>query len=390
MEIDVIATTHVGYNADKNDFDMFSGKMAGVCYMPSTFEDLKNEDETKTIKRMNLTKNNGHHSVFDHENITMYINDIPKILAMVINNEHQYATSEKSARYTKMTLSPAEQTIYNKWLEIFKTRISKKYSSDYPQFFTPNRIEKLAQENARYLISIFTPTSMVYTTTYRQLNYLVAFMKNFVNKINKSPFEERLAGEMLKFVECLKGTKYLDEKLCVNDKNRHLSLFGDVDGEEYYGDVYCTNYKASFAELAQAQRHRTLDYKMTLTDGEYFVPPIIADNADLKDIWLGDMKLLADNYPQGLLLNVTEMGTMDNFILKMYERKCTFAQLEINMITIDTAHKYEHALKVKNHPRAEEMKNYLSGSRCTFMGDSKYICTSPCGFPLGINETRDI
>lgn len=387
MEIEVIASTHVGYNADKNDFDMFSGKIAGVCYMSSSFEDIKKEDESKTIKRMNLTKNNGHHSVYDHENITMFIGDIPKILAMVINNEHQYTTSEKSARYTKMTLSPAEQTLYNKWLEIFKNRITKKYATTYPQFFTPNKIEKLAQENARYLISVFTPTSMIYTTTYRQLNYLVAFMKNFVNKINKSHFEEKLSSAMLVFIEELKKTKFLDEKLCINDKNRHLSLFGDIEGEEYFGDVYCTNYKASFAELAQAQRHRTLNYKMTLTDGEYYVPPIIEDNADLRDIWLGDMQMLASNYPQGLLLNVTEMGTIDNFILKMYERKCTFAQLEINRITSDTAKKYENALRIKVHPRAEEMKKYISGSRCTFPG---YTCPSPCGFPLGVNESREI
>lgn len=387
MEIDVIASTHVGYNADKNDFDMFSGKVAGVCYMSSTFEDLKKEDEQKTLKRMNLTKNNGHHSVYDHENITMYIDGIPKILAMVINNEHQYTTSEKSARYTKMVVSPTEQTLYTKWLEIFKTRISKKYGSEYPQFFTPNKIEKLAQENARYLISVFTPTSMVYTTTYRQLNYLVAFLNDFVNKPNKSHFEEKLSLVMAQFVEKLKGTKFIDDKLSVNDKNRHLSLFGSGEGEEYFGDVYCTNYKATFAELAQAQRHRTLNYQMTLTDGEFYVPPIISDNADLKEIWLSDLKMLKSNYPQGMLLNITEMGTLDNFVLKMYERKCTFAQLEINQITAETAKKYENALRIKVHPRAEEMKNYINGSRCTFSG---YNCPAPCGFPLGVNEKREI
>lgn len=387
MDIDVIATTHVGYTADKDDFDMFSGRMAGVCYMSSTFDDLKKEDPEKTRKRMNLTKNNGHHSVYDHENITMYINDIPKILAMVINNEHQYTTSEKSARYTKMTLAPHEQTLYNKWLEIFKTRIAKKYASDYPQFFTPNRIEKLAQENARYLISVFTHTSMVYTTSYRQLNYLIAFLNNFTMKENKTPFEEKLSKVMVEFIEKLKSTKYVDEKLCVNDKNRHLSLFSDGVGEEYFGDVYCTNYEGSFAELAQAQRHRTINYKMSVLEDKYYVPKIIKDNEDLVAIWLSDMKSLKDNFPQGMLLEITEMGTIDNFILKMYERKCTFAQLEINEITRDTAIKYENALRIKVHPRAEEMKNYIRGSRCTFPG---YTCPSPCGFPLGVNESREI
>lgn len=387
MDIEVIASTHAGYTADKNDYDMFSGRMAGVCYMSSTFAELQKEDSAKTIKRINLTKSNGHHSVYDHESITMYLNDIPKILAMVINNEHQYTTSEKSARYTKMTLTQGEQTLYNKWLEIFKNRILKKYASDYPQFFTPNRIEKLAQENARYLISVFTPTSMVYTTTYRQLNYLVAFLNDYINKPNKNTFESKLAGVMQEFVEKLKGTKFIDEKLSVNDKNRHLSLFANgLECEEYFGDVYCTTYLASFAELAQAQRHRTINYQMSLTENEYYVPPIIRDNDDLVAIWLSDIKSIG-NYPQGTLLKITEMGTLDNFILKMYERKCTFAQLEINQITSATLKKYENALRIKVHPRAEEMRNYLNGSRCTFPG---YKCTSPCGFKLGVNETREI
>lgn len=387
MDIEVIASTHAGYTADKNDYDMFSGRMAGVCYMSSTFAELQKEDSAKTIKRINLTKSNGHHSVYDHESITMYLNDIPKVLAMVINNEHQYTTSEKSARYTKMTLTQGEQTLYNKWLEIFKNRILKKYASDYPQFFTPNRIEKLAQENARYLISVFTPTSMVYTTTYRQLNYLVAFLNDYINKPNKNTFESKLAGVMQEFVEKLKGTKFIDEKLSVNDKNRHLSLFANgLECEEYFGDVYCTTYLASFAELAQAQRHRTINYQMSLTENEYYVPPIIRDNDDLVAIWLSDIKSIG-NYPQGTLLKITEMGTLDNFILKMYERKCTFAQLEINQITSATLKKYENALRIKVHPRAEEMRNYLNGSRCTFPG---YKCTSPCGFKLGVNETREI
>lgn len=387
MDIEVIASTHAGYTADKNDYDMFSGRMAGVCYMSSTFAELQKEDSAKTIKRINLTKSNGHHSVYDHESITMYLNDIPKILAMVINNEHQYTTSEKSARYTKMTLTQGEQTLYNKWLEIFKNRILKKYASDYPQFFTPNRIEKLAQENARYLISVFTPTSMVYTTTYRQLNYLVAFLNDYINKPNKNTFESKLARVMQEFVEKLKGTKFIDERLSVNDKNRHLSLFANgLECEEYFGDVYCTTYLASFAELAQAQRHRTINYQMSLTENEYYVPPIIRDNDDLVAIWLSDIKSIG-NYPQGTLLKITEMGTLDNFVLKMYERKCTFAQLEINQITSATLKKYENALRIKVHPRAEEMRNFLNGSRCTFPG---YKCTSPCGFKLGVNETREI
>lgn len=387
MDLKVIATTCIGYNADKSEFDDFSGKSAGVCYMASTFDDLISEDKSKTAKRVMMTKSNGHHSVYDHETISMYLSDVPKIVAMILNNEHQYTTSEKSARYTKMVMTEKEKAIYQKWIDIFKTRIQKKYNNDYPQFLTPSRIEKLAQENARYVLSVFTPTSMIYSTTYRQFNYLIAFMQNFVDKENKSDFETKVASALGELITKFKETRYYDPMLSINDKNRHLSLFaGDKDYEEYFGDVYCTTYKASFAELAQAQRHRTLNYTMKLTD-QYYVPPIIRDNEDLTRLWIDDIKSLGNIYPQATLLDVTEMGTLDNFILKMYERKCTFAQLEINQITSETLKKYENALRVKVHPRAEELRSYLKGSRCTFPG---YKCTSPCGFAVGVNETRMI
>ena len=76
-----------------------------------------------------MTLNNGHHSVYDHINISFNLQNIPKILAMVLNNEHQYTTSEKSARYTPVQVSgesvitDREVELYNKWMEIYKEKI---------------------------------------------------------------------------------------------------------------------------------------------------------------------------------------------------------------------------------------------------------------------------
>ena len=385
MDISIIATTHMSYVADKNEFDFLSGKAAGVCYMPATFDELLKEEKTKTVKRINQTKDSGHHSVYDHNNITLYLDGIPKIVAMIINNEKQYTTSEKSARYTKMQLTAKEQLIYDKWLEMFKNRIAKKYKAEYPQFFTDGKIEKLAQENARYLISVFTPTSMVYTTTYRQFNNLIAFVESFIKRDNKSAFELALVPHLEELAYKLKELPYCDEKLSENAKCRNFSLFAQNKVEEYFGDAYATTYKASFAELAQAQRHRTISYSMRVLENEYYIPPIIQDSPDLCDLWISDIKSLGDIYPQATLLEINEMGTLDSFILKMKERKCTFAQLEINQVTNDTLKKYEYALRLKIHSRAEELINYTKGSRCTF---PDFKCTAPCGFALGINETR--
>ena len=44
------------YILTKEEFDNLSGKAAGVCYMPATFEELLHEDRAKTNKRINQTK----------------------------------------------------------------------------------------------------------------------------------------------------------------------------------------------------------------------------------------------------------------------------------------------------------------------------------------------
>ncbi len=388
MKIDLIATTNSKQFMSKEEFDIFSGHTAGVCYMPSSFDGLLNEDIEKTKKRVNQTKNSGHHSVYDHEYVSLYIEDIPKILAMIINNEKMYTTSEKSARYTKMVLKEDEQRLYDKWLEKFNKAIKDKYGNQ-PAFFTETKINKLAQENARYLTSVFTPTSMVYTCSYRQLNILYSLLQKFLNKRNNNTVVEMLKPEIENLCSALEKLPYLDEKLQTNEKNRELSLFntkGQI--EQYFGDVYATSYKGSYAQLAQAQRHRTLSYNINLLNTkEFYVPPILLTSPQLVEEWIADCNKLAINVPQGQLIQINEMGTMDNFILKMKERKCTFAQKEINDQTNLILKTYLRALQEKNHARADELERYTYGSRCTF---PDYTCTAPCGFKDGINETRKI
>jgi len=278
--------------------------------------------------------------------------------------------------------------LYTKWVDIFKNKITKMYAKEYPTFFTESRIEKLAQENARYLTSVFTPTSLIYTTNYRQFNYIVSFLDKFISKEDKNDFETRLSKEVEEFVTKLKELPYYDEDLAQNEKCRSISLISDGrKTEEYFGDVYSTTYNASFAELAQSQRHRTISHSMTVLEGEFYVPEILKDSESFTELWLSDLKEIAKDYPQATLLEINEMGTLDAFILKMKERKCTFAQLEINKITNDILKKYEYALRLKIHPRAEEIIQYTKGSRCTF---PDFKCTAPCGFKPGIDETRKI
>ena len=70
MEIQVVASTKVGYSLPKEEAINFSGKAAGICYMRDTLQGLMDEDGEVTLKRANGTLKSGHHSVYGHPTYT--------------------------------------------------------------------------------------------------------------------------------------------------------------------------------------------------------------------------------------------------------------------------------------------------------------------------------
>ncbi len=391
MEVKVIGSTKLDYQASKAELDDFGGKSAGICYSEKPFENLLNEKPETTAKRIDRTKNSGHHSVYGHSEINLVLEGVPKALAMYLNNEHEYNTSERSARYTEMPLTGEEQKLYDKWVDIFTNKIHNKYDGVAPDWFTDRKIKSLSQENARYLISVFTPTTMLYSTSYRQLNYIYGFIQKELKRTKITDFDKMMRPYFAQFCKCLEETGYIDEKLQNDGKGREFSLI-DRDSDEmqeYFGDVYATSYMGSFAQLAQAQRHRTIDYKFKFSsEDNYFIPPIIKDDQHLVCEWLKDCQKQRSKFPQGLLLNIEEQGTYANFILKMQERLCACAQLEINKQTKETLMKYIASLKLISHPKAQKLEQFSRGSRCTFPDEYKFDCQAKCGFADGITGER--
>ena len=401
MKISILPNYYLMYDGtfNKKDAIKLSGRIAGVCYDKEGFNHLLMESEKITLQRADMTLKHGHHSVYDHVGISFNIQNIPKILAMVINNEKEYTTSEKSARYTQIVvpsdtelensvITKEEAELYNKWMEILKIKIKEKYGDIYKDA----KIKKLAQENARYFVTVFMPTQMIYTTSLRQINYIASWMAKYMCEVagHNNTFEKKLAVAMSEFISELDRLDVLVPGLMKNEKHRSLSLFGkELDNvEEYFGNVYATTYKASFAELAQAQRHRTLDYQMEFLDKkEYFVPPIIMDDEILVNEWLCDMEKVGDVCPQGELVKVSEMGKYDDFILKCKERLCSEAQLEIMMQTRLTLLKYKRVLEKKKSPLASDIVKYSRGARCTF---PDFECSNDCKFNEGKKLTRRI
>jgi hypothetical protein len=270
-----------------------------------------------------------------------------------------------------MTPSEREEALYEKWIEIYKTEIAKQYPN-----IDEKKVKKLAQENARYLISVFTPaTTMEYTVSLRQLNYIVHWFESYVKNEENNEFNKKLKPYMSQFIESV--SDLIIPELNSDVKMRKISLFDDrKNRKEEFGENYCTTYEGTFAELAQAQRHRTLQYKMNLLDeNKFYVPKIIAENQQLKNEWINDISSLSDLYPQGMLVKINERGTVENFVLKCKERVCGCAQLEIMDQTYEILNKYIDETKNSNEDVYEYLLPYKKGARCTYPG---FKCTAPC------------
>lgn len=370
MKISVIGSTC----SSKDEAVKFAGRAAGVCYMPSNFESLASEPEERTFARAKGTLISGHHSVYDHITYNLLLEDIPKILAMVLNNEGFYTTSEKSARYTKMNMDENDIELYTKWLSRFKKLINDRYGDKFRAFYVdPTKaqrsIDKLAMENARYMISVFTPTTMVYTVSLRQLNYILGFFK-FYWRNACDAFSGTLCHYMLEFEHALPEELKLTG-LNADCKSRRLSLFRTIPKEEdYFGEVYSISYLGSWAQLAQAQRHRTLSYQVEmLKEPLFYVPDILYDDSSLVGEWKSDISSSKIFYPQGQMVRIYERGTYDKFLLKCYERICGCAQLEIMKQTRDTLSQY-HKCRPDLIPTV-----FFRGARCTF---PNFKCNNPC------------
>ena len=389
MKISVVASTKEGYVAPKEEFDSISGHAAGVCYMPDTYEALMNEPVEKTMNRAEDTKGKVHHSVFGHPQVSLVLEDVPKALNMVLNCEGIYNASERSARYKKMILPEDEEKLYNKWFEIFNHMIEEDYKKRYPNYFSPRIVRTLAQENARYLTSVFTPSTLEYTVSYQQLNYIYGMMKREIQNPSNA-FMLALKPAMEEFCREVEKTPYIDGGLVkgAEIKNRRLAIIGDEKPEEYFGDVFATSYEMSFAAFAQEERHRTEKHNIILLDElKFIVPQSIRKSAVLTNEWLRDCESMATRFPQGMLVCVNEYGRLDWFIQKLKERKCSHAQLEINQQTNLVLKKYVEALKAKNHRKADELEKYTHGARCTF---PDFNCSSNCKFNEGKTLVRKI
>jgi thymidylate synthase ThyX len=330
MDITLVASTN--NIRTKQEALLFGRAAARICYTEKGFSGIVEEENPMPL--IDATLDSGHHSVYEHVHLSFYIDGIPKMGAMILNNERPYVTSEKSARYTQMNPEHRQKALYCKWLEILKTAIAQKYPH-----LGETKTAKLAQENARYMISVFTSTKMLYTLSFRQLNRIMHAFRAEIKQLPDNEFTAKTKKFMAEFLESPATSQFFEERLDYRNKPKRLSIFAENGAEEEFGENYSTTYENSFAYLAQAHRHRTLNYSMAMCAPKFFIPAILT--AEQAEQWTADIGSIAEHdFPQGMLISISERGHYTDFIAKMRERLCEQAQWEIMDRTRKTLLKY--------------------------------------------------
>ncbi len=367
---------------------LLGGKFGGTCYAREGYATIRTQPDEKALKRAERTAASGHHSVFQHGMVNMEF-ACPKMIAMLLNSIGVSNTSEKSARYTMMEPeTEREKLLYEKWHDKLSERIAALYGGR----FTEREVDKLAYENARYMISVFCETSMVYSLPFRNLFYVLDWVRKMRGSLSlmDGGFNRRLERELgfleQAFLSVVGKESFHDNK---QEYFRFLPVQAtgeyDDDNREYYGDVYTAKFLASFAQVAQEQRHRTTRVKINFSGkqpGEfgYFVPPII-EKTPLEAEWLSDIESVGEVYPQGMLVSVTEQGLFEDFVLKCKERMCGRAQLEIMRVTEQMVRKFllhRDNLSAANRRRLEMITE--GETPCARCGYSDFICTESCAW----------
>lgn len=401
---------------------VIGGKNAGISQIRDEYFNSPVSDPEKALPRFNVTISRGHTSIANHAKVEVVFDGATRFFAMLMNNLRYYDTTERSGRFTEMVGNTEEQcALYDKWNALFKERIMELHP-DFNDSFLQRQVANAgylgvvikngeiesapvcgddwleqikdclqkakqmkslpvntrSQENARYVLSIFTKsTTFGYTTSIDQWNFIYDWCCRYLDQFYRDNdgrwlrrvggksfdatwFEQQVIADLMELKSFIKENLYIPDlrdhkKRCFNlftnlfenagkVGSRAMDRFSDAD--THLGYAYSISYKGSFILLSHLHRHRTLKYTARLPrveDMEFFVPEFIRDTP-LEAKWLDDLWEIAPTYPQGALLEIFECGTLDDFALKATERLCGCAMWETmnNVRGIATlfAHRY--------------------------------------------------
>lgn len=391
MKIKIIGATESKLENEDGRSDtpyQFCAKTMATCVSTNPIKQMTTENLDTTLKRLERTLKERHHSGFDMYQLVLEIDDASKIFCMFLNNLHTFTTEETSGRHKELVLAPNEKAVFDYFYGKFYNNVCEKFPD------SPERIKKqIALENARYTTSVGAKTNITHAISLRQLNYIYSMAKNLLNKENPNIYEQLALPDMKEFCDILDNMTINNEPiinpiLSKDPYGREFNLFGDGKKHaEHFGKTYEIYYQASATAAAQLQRHRSIYMEMSIPKKTtYYVPPIVKE-LELQDEWVDKIAQLK-NVPQARLLDICETGQLASYIMKMKERCCEYAQEEAKIITKEQANKIFKGLEKYDRQLAANLQvAYGNGKNRRDFPDYKCVCSHPCK-PVKIEQER--
>ena len=376
MKVYVHAATKAGHAVSIDEVKLICGQAACICYGPDSFDEILARDDKDVMATSEGCIHNLHLSTLQHYFITFNFEGIPKLAAMILNNERPYNTSEKSGRYTVMSCGGREKELYDKW----RVRFAELISAEYPHL-SGKIVKKLAQENARCFISVLSPTTtMDYTVDICQANLLIRWFRHFCEIETGDPLKEAIKPWLAKIADAMAEICYIEGVEDYRGRDT-ITFFAKRSRRTEFGECFSVNVDVSFASAAHFNRSRTLifEFKTPIdpTDASFYIPRILEKQSDI-DEYLADMLSIASLYPSGMLIHMNMRGTPEAFSLLVQERLCGATLPETCFTTKGILESYCSATFTSNTFVYDFLHPFQKGTKCSF---GHYKCDRPC--PLG-------
>ena len=217
--------------------DLIIATAGKLCYSPSNIEDLMQKQAPESIERfVNMLVEIGHESPLEHVTFNFAIEGVSRSLTHQLVRHRIASYSQQSQRYVKegdnfkfivpdvITIMDCDDefeedmkmihSMYTKWQSKIKNFVEK---SDYPTYGM--NAEKVANENARYVLPNATETKIICTMNLRtlinfchhrccrraqkEINKLAWAMVKEVEKV--SPLLAKSLGATCQFKKCPEG-----------------------------------------------------------------------------------------------------------------------------------------------------------------------------------------
>ncbi len=200
------------------------------------------EDNTFNFARAIDYKENvaiwdGKKDYFQHLNVSMYFKNMPLFLKILLNNEKSVIMNEKNNfDLSKENISDIEYQLFEKWREIFFDEIKQIDA----EFSINGNIDALAKQNAAYMVSVFAPTDIIYTSSLSHLNKNIVALQQLLKKEEKNELEKKLSPYVHDLLGCFEQAKLINKEL--SNVNHEFLLFAKEEKREHFNATYVTKY----------------------------------------------------------------------------------------------------------------------------------------------------